>query len=89
MMGLNKLGVASLLAMVGCMPPPGDSPNTDLGIAWVRDAAEYRAASLQAYGMAATALDEKLSDTSWSALPGQLDAAALRLQSFSTSMRQQ
>jgi 5'-nucleotidase (lipoprotein e(P4) family) len=66
-----------LLSMAGCAPPPGDSPDVDLGIAWVRDAAEYRASSLQAYGMAAAALDGKISDTSWSALPGQSDAAAL------------
>ena len=55
----------------------GINGNVDLGIAWVRDAAEYRAASLQAYGVAAASLDDKVADATWSALPGQSGAELL------------
>ena len=48
-----------------------------MGIAWVRDAAEYRALSLQAYGRAARDLDRKVSDRRWSALPEQSGAESL------------
>ena len=66
-----------LTVLAGCTPPGSNSGNVDLGIAWVRDAAEYRAASLQAYGMAAAALGDKVADPAWSALPGQSDVASL------------
>lgn len=66
-----------VLALGACVQRPNDPAEIDLGIAWVRDAAEYRALSLQAYGTATAALAEKLSDTSWSALPGQSDASTL------------
>ena len=66
-----------LIILAGCTPPGGSSANVDLGIAWVRDAAEYRAASLQAYGIAAASLDDKVADTTWSALPGQSGAELL------------
>jgi acid phosphatase len=49
----------------------------DLGILWVRDAAEYRALALQAYAAAAGDLDVMVEDRSWSALPDQVDAHKL------------
>lgn len=47
------------------------------GILWVQSAAEYEALSRQAYNAATVALDSAISDTSWSALPGQANAASL------------
>ena len=47
------------------------------GINWVRTAAEYEAVSLSTYGSAQDALQEKIDDRSWSALPYQANAAAL------------
>jgi 5'-nucleotidase (lipoprotein e(P4) family) len=61
----------------GCAQPSAVSPadmEPDLGILWVRDAAEYRALSLQAYGAATEDLPRLIGDTSWSALPYQADA---------------
>lgn len=49
----------------------------DLGIAWVKDSAEYQAVSLQVFRAATLALPQAISDTSWSALPGQSGAASL------------
>ncbi|MEX1265726.1 MAG: HAD family acid phosphatase [Woeseia sp.] len=54
-----------------------EGPSTHPGIEWVRTAAEFDALALQAYGMAGRALEEKVADTSWSALPEQTDAARL------------
>src|SRR5690606_34740903 len=59
-------------AQPGVAPPADEEP--DLGILWVRDSAEYRALSLQAYGAAAEDLDGLLGDKTWSALPHQADA---------------
>ena len=78
----NTSLVASLLAIAACtvascarqpVAPAADS-DPDLGILWVRDAAEYRALSLQAYGAAAEDLSRLIEDRSWSALPYQADA---------------
>lgn len=63
------------LSACGTMGQPG--PSTHPGIEWVRTAAEFDAAALQVYGMAGRALEEKIADTSWSALPDQTDAAHL------------
>src|SRR5690606_1881870 len=49
----------------------------DLGILWVRDSAEYRALSLQAYGAATADLQRFIDDKSWSALPHQENAREL------------
>ncbi|HET6630724.1 MAG TPA: HAD family acid phosphatase [Woeseiaceae bacterium] len=65
-------------ALGGCATrPSAGADETDLGIRWVRDAAEYRALALQAYGAAAEDLPRMLKDRSWSALPHQRDAADL------------
>lgn len=54
---------------------PGEKE--DLGLLWVKNAAEYEALSLQAYRTAEKDLAGFLEDTSWSALPDQRDAADL------------
>lgn len=61
----------------GCAPPANDGTEVDLGIAWVRDSAEFRALSLQVYRAASLALPGKIADPTWSALPWQKDAAGL------------
>lgn len=52
-------------------------PNVHGGILWVRNSAEFEALSMQVYRDATDDLAAKISDTSWSALPGQKDAAHL------------
>ena len=71
------LSMFMALSATGCaqqqlVPPADEEP--DLGILWVRDSAEYRALSLQAYGAAAEDLSGLLEDKTWSALPHQADA---------------
>jgi len=56
----------------------GTAPDTSHpGITWVRTSAEYDAIALSTYRSAQDALEEKISDRSWSALPYQTDAANL------------
>lgn len=57
-------------------PTPGDNP-PQLALVWVRDAAEYRAVSLQAYRAASMALPGFVDDKSWSAIPYQAGADEL------------
>ena len=57
--------------------PVSNSPDRDLGILWVKHAAEYRAITMQVYQSAARALPGFIDDQSWSALPGQDDAEGL------------
>lgn len=69
-----------LFVLHACAPQPvvpATDAGPDLGILWVRDAAEYRALSLQAYRAASEDLHALLDDSSWSALPDQLDASNL------------
>jgi 5'-nucleotidase (lipoprotein e(P4) family) len=73
----NRLhGVIVLAAVVlhGCALPPKrlDEPKPDLGMLWVRNAAEYEALATQAFVDAASDLRLKLGDPSWSAMPGQV-----------------
>ncbi len=75
----TALAVAGLnMILSSCAPPPTEANDPDMAIGWVRDSAEYRALSLQVYRVAALALPEKISDTTWSALPGQVNAQDLR-----------
>ena len=60
-----------------CSPPSGHDPERDLGLLWVKHAAEYKAVSRQVYGAAQRDLQKYIDDTSWSALPEQSDAGAL------------
>jgi acid phosphatase len=69
-------GLAAL-SLTGCSPVADDAEKIDLGVRWVRSAAEYEALSLQAYGSATEDLQKFIDDTSWSALPGQTNAADL------------
>ena len=55
----------------------GHDPQQDLGLLWVKHAAEYGAITKQAYRSAEAALPGFLADTSWSAMPGQADAKNL------------
>jgi acid phosphatase len=65
------------LLMVACAPHPVADEGDDLGIAWVRDSAEYQAVSRQVFRAATLALPQMIADTGWSALPGQTNAAHL------------
>ena len=56
----------------GCATP--EPVIIDSGVQWVRTAAEFDALSLQAYRAATDALDAKIADKTWSALPYQADA---------------
>ncbi|HNP37553.1 MAG TPA: HAD family acid phosphatase [Woeseiaceae bacterium] len=51
--------------------------SVELGLQWVEHAAEYRALTRQAYGVATRALPELIADHSWSAMPEQQDAGSL------------
>ena len=67
-----------VLTCAGCAATPaGHSPDRDLGLLWVKHAAEYTAVSTQVYKAAELALPGFIEDTSWSALPEQTDAAHL------------
>lgn len=63
------------------IPPSPESvphdPQQDLGLLWVKHAAEYGAITRQAYRSAEAALPDFLSNTSWSAMPGQTNAENL------------
>ena len=80
---LTRLFLSVLLAVVvaACATPPPvashHDPREDLGLRWVKEAAEYRAITRQVYGTARKHLPAFVADTSWSALPGQTDAAGL------------
>ncbi len=76
--------VLSMLVACASAPAPdpeaasaGYDPQQDLGLLWVKHAAEYRAITKQAYRSAEAALPGYIADTSWSAMPGQTDAEKL------------
>ena len=76
----NLLVACVVLTAVACTPAPstdGHAPDKDLGILWVKYAAEYDAISRQVYGAAERALPGYANDTSWSAMPEQTNAEAL------------
>lgn len=52
-------------------PTLTSKPEPDIGILWVRHAAEYTASAMQAYAAAAEDLKRMVGDSSWSALPAQ------------------
>ena len=58
--------------------PVTHAPDEDLGLLWVKHAAEYEALTRQVYQAAGLALDGFVADQSWSALPAQEDAEGLR-----------
>ncbi|MEO1201141.1 MAG: HAD family acid phosphatase [Pseudomonadota bacterium] len=55
----------------------GHSPADDLGLRWVKSAAEYRAITRQVYAAAGDDLAGFVADPNWSALPWQSDAGEL------------
>ncbi|MDX1517134.1 MAG: HAD family acid phosphatase [Woeseiaceae bacterium] len=57
--------------------PRDDTPDTDLGLLWVKHAAEYRALTRQAYATAIRDLPRFVDDRAWNALPQQRDAESL------------
>lgn len=72
--------LALITGIAGCdEPPPPDvwTADKDLGLAWVKHSAEYRAVSLQAYHQAGRDLPGFLADRRWTALPGQSRAEYL------------
>ena len=72
------LAVGTLVLVSACATqPPAYDPEKDLGMFWVKHAAEYAAVSRQAYGMATRDLPGLIEDTSFTALPGQTDAEGL------------
>lgn len=78
MTGISGRTRALLLCVAlstGCST--ADVTEPDLGVAWVRTSAEFDAISLQVYQAATKALEEKIADRSWSALPDQSGADEL------------
>ena len=76
--------VSSMFVACASAPAPdpgaasaGYDPQQDMGLLWVKHAAEYRAITMQAYRSAEAALPGYIADTSWSAMPGQTDAEKL------------
>ena len=73
--------LAFVTVVAGCddAPPPqiGWSADEDLGLSWVKHAAEYQALSLQAYHQAERDLPAFVADRNWTALPGQTRAKYL------------
>ena len=68
--------LALLLAACATDAPTHD-PEDDLGLFWVKHAAEYEAVTKQVYGTATRALPGFIADTFWTALPGQTGAEDL------------
>jgi len=68
----------SVLVFTSCATPPAShSPEKDLGILWVKHAAEYGAITRQVYQSAERALPKFIDDKSWSAMPEQQHAEEL------------
>ncbi len=59
------------------VPPAAYDHTRDMGLLWVKHAAEYRAIAEQVYRSAESDLPAYIADTSWSAMPGQKNAADL------------
>jgi len=77
-MKITNVLVLCCTVIAGCStPPPAYDPERDLGLLWVKHSAEYRAITKQVYASATAALPRFIDDTSWSAIPGQTDAADL------------
>lgn len=69
----------AMVAGASCTTAPVvHSPEDDLGLQWVKHAAEYPAITMQVYQSATADLPGFIADQSWSAMPGQEDAQGLR-----------
>ena len=69
------LGLLTVVVFVLSLPactkaPAGHDPSRDLGLLWVKHAAEYQAISAQVYAQATRDLPRLLAEESWSAVPG-------------------
>ena len=63
--------VACVLSLSACTKAPaGHDPSRDLGLLWVKHAAEYQAIAAQVYRDATDDLPAYIDDKSWSAMPG-------------------
>ncbi len=72
------LAVCTLVLVSACATqPPAHNPEEDLGMFWVKHAAEYAAISRQVYATATRDLPGLIEDKSFTALPGQTDAEDL------------
>lgn len=72
--------IVSVSSCASVPAPDADEEYTaspDLGVLWVKHAAEYRALSLQVYQAATAALPRFIDDRSWSALPEDPEARDL------------
>ncbi len=70
----------AVLVLTGCAAKspttlPDAESRPDIGVLWVKYAAEYQALSAQTYADARADLPRLLADPNWSALPDQRDAA--------------
>jgi acid phosphatase len=74
---ITALLVCLTSVITACSTQPEVADEPDMAIVWVRDAAEYRAVSRQAYRAATLALPGMIADTDWSALPDQKNARDL------------
>ena len=77
---ITILTLASACATPPAAPPAAPAahdPQKDLGLLWVKHAAEYRAIAKQVYRSATLALPGYVADRSWSAMPGQSGAEQL------------
>ena len=74
----SLLVLMSMLVFVACTDAPsGHAPDQDLGLLWVKHAAEYDALSRQAYHQAERALPGFIANKRWTALPGQTNVENL------------
>jgi acid phosphatase len=72
------ISLVFIILSAGCTPTPvAHSPQDDLGLLWVNHAAEYAAITTQVYQSSEAQLPRFIEDTSWSAQPGQENAADL------------
>src|SRR5210317_2283976 len=69
--------VATTILAACATDVPTYSPEKDLAHLWVKNSADYKALTRQVYGVATRDLERFLSDTSWSAMPGQTGAESL------------
>ncbi len=84
---MRTIALVCALLLVGCAGMPSEEesvqeesaiePQVDMGLQWVKHAAEYRAITRQVYGRATAALPAFIEDTSWTALPQQQNAEGL------------
>ena len=65
------LAACATVCLCACTSESNTNSGPDMAIVWARDAAEYDALAMQAYGSAGADLQRLIADKSWTALPGQ------------------